>query len=74
MKKIFLLTITTIIFLSFSNSVCFAETVVFNVKTHKYHSINCEWALKCTKNCIKIDKKEAIKRGGVPCKVCGGHR
>ena len=57
-----------------SNNVCFAETVVFNVKTHKYHSIYCEWALKCTKNCIKIDKKEAIKRGGVPCKICGGHR
>ena len=74
MKKILLLTITTILFLSFSNSACYAETVVFNVKTYKYHSVWCEWALKCTKICIKFDKKEAIKRGGVPCKVCGGHR
>ena len=72
MKK--LITISFLFFALFINNVCYAETVVFNVKTHKYHSIYCEWALKCTKNCRKIDKKEAIKRGGVPCKVCGGHR
>ena len=56
-------------------SIClagYAEMVMFNLKTYKYHSLNCQWAKKCTKNCIKIDKKEAIKRGGIPCKVCGG--
>ena len=46
--------------------------VMYNVKSHIYHKPTCEWAIKCTKNCIKIDKKEAIKRGGRPCKVCGG--
>ena len=66
-----------ILFLAFALnfSMCFAafaEMVVFNVKTYKYHSVKCQWTAKCTKNCIKIDKKEAIKRGGVPCKVCGG--
>lgn len=51
---------------------CFAETVVYNIKTSKFHSTNCQWANKCTVNCIKIDRKEAIQRGGVPCKVCRG--
>ena len=46
--------------------------VMYNIKTNKYHHIECKWAKKCTVNCIKIDKKEAIKRGGIPCKVCGG--
>ncbi len=51
---------------------CLAETVVYNTKTGKFHSLNCQWAQKCTVNCIKIDRKEAVQRGGVPCKVCGG--
>lgn len=51
---------------------CFAETVVFNTKTLKYHKPTCSSAKKCTVNCIKIDKKEAIARHGKPCKVCGG--
>jgi hypothetical protein len=46
--------------------------VVFNVKTKKYHNPGCTWARKCTQNCIYIKKPEAIQRGGVPCKVCGG--
>jgi hypothetical protein len=50
---------------------CFADTVIYNTKTGKYHSATCQWAAKCTANCIKIDRKEAIKRNGVPCKVCG---
>jgi len=65
MKKIFAL----IFALCFSFNLAFAETVSFNVKTLKYHKITCASAKKC-KNCIKIDKKEAIKRGGVPCKNC----
>ena len=42
------------------------------INTYKYHKITCKWAKKCTKNCIKIEKKKAQQRGGVPCKVCGG--
>lgn len=49
-----------------------AEMVIFNTQTLKYHKIGCPVAVRCTKNCIKIDKKEAKKRGGVPCKKCGG--
>ena len=49
-----------------------AKMVMYNTKTGKYHNLSCVWALKCTVNCIKIDKEQAIKRGGIPCKVCGG--
>lgn len=48
------------------------QQVVFNVKSLKYHSMTCKWAVKCTRNCIVISRSEAIKRGGVPCKICGG--
>jgi hypothetical protein len=49
-----------------------AYDVMYNTNTGKFHQLWCRWAAKCTVNCIKIEKKEAIKRGGVPCKVCGG--
>ncbi len=49
-----------------------SETVMFNTNTYKYHSPSCRWAQRCTVHCISITKSEAIKRGGVPCKVCGG--
>jgi hypothetical protein len=49
-----------------------SDTVIFNVKTHKYHIPSCIWAKRCTANCIAITRAEAIQRGGVPCKVCGG--
>ena len=45
--------------------------VMYNVKSHIYHKPTCEWAIKCTVNCIMIKKEEAIKIGR-PCKVCGG--
>lgn len=67
MKKLF----TILLMLVFACPV-FAETVVFNTSTLKYHKPSCKWAQKCTKNCIKIDKKQAKAKGGVPCKVCGG--
>lgn len=56
----------------FSAMVAYAavELVMFNVESHKFHNVDCQWAKKCTKNCIKIGLDEAIKRGGVPCKVC----
>lgn len=50
-----------------------AEPVVmFNTETLKFHSPSCRWAKKCTVHCIRITLSEALKRGGVPCKVCGG--
>lgn len=48
------------------------EIVQFNAKTHKYHCPTCIWARRCTVNCVPLPKAEAIRRGGVPCKVCGG--
>lgn len=49
-----------------------SELVAFNVSTFKVHKMSCTWAARCTKNCITIPRAEAYKRGGVPCKVCGG--
>jgi len=71
MKKLFLSFLTLFTLLIMSTPVL-AEMVMFNTQTLKYHKLGCRWAKKCTLNCIKIDKKEAVKRGGKPCKVCGG--
>ena len=46
--------------------------VIFNTKTLKIHKTDCEWAEKCTKNCIKTTKDQARKKGGISCNVCGG--
>jgi hypothetical protein len=48
------------------------DLVYFNVQTHKFHCTSCQWAAKCTKHCVAIPREEALKRGGVPCRVCGG--
>lgn len=48
------------------------RTVYFNTNSYKYHAMSCTWATRCTRNCIEIPLSEAITRGGVPCKVCGG--
>ena len=48
------------------------DQVAFNKESYKYHKLNCKWAIKCTRQCIYISRKDAIARGGVPCKVCGG--
>jgi hypothetical protein len=48
------------------------ETVYLNVRSHKYHCLTCYYARRCTANCIEVPLSEAKKRGGVPCKVCGG--
>ncbi len=50
----------------------FAETVMYNTQTQKVHKTNCPHAKKCTKNCIKMERKDAYNKGGKPCKVCGG--
>ena len=56
MKKLLSLILIFMIYFVSSISV-FAETVVYNTKTG---------------NCIKLEKKDAKARGGIPCKVCGG--
>lgn len=48
------------------------DVVFFNTQTLKYHCPSCKWAKRCTRNCIKLPRKDAIRRGGVPCKVCDG--
>ncbi|MBX9771583.1 MAG: hypothetical protein K2X29_09445 [Candidatus Obscuribacterales bacterium] len=48
------------------------DIVDFNTNSLKYHDPNCIWAKRCTVNCIKISRGEAKRRGGIPCKVCGG--
>ncbi len=68
MKRFFTLLII-ISYLTFTPC-AFADQVVYNVKTSKYHSPTCESAKRCTVNCIKIDRKEAVKMGGIPCKIC----
>jgi hypothetical protein len=50
----------------------FAYDVIFNTKSLIYHTPTCEWARKCTRNCVKIDHTLAQRRGGVPCNACGG--
>ena len=48
------------------------EKVAFNVESKKYHCLTCRWAIACTKNCIEVSRSEAKRRGGIPCKNCGG--
>ncbi len=48
------------------------EVVVYNLSNAKLHAASCEWAEKCTKNCIYINKSELEKIFYIPCLVCGG--
>lgn len=68
MKKVF----AVVLFLIVITNVAIAQTVSYNTKTKKIHKVNCSSAISCTVNCVKIEKAQAIKRGGVPCKRCGG--
>ena len=68
MKKI---CIVLLFLFAFPNN-AFAYDVIFNTKTLIYHAPSCEWARKCTRNCITIDHTIAQRRGGTPCKTCGG--
>ena len=47
------------------------EIVSFNTASAKYHCRTCQWALRCTRNCVNIPLSEASARG-VPCRICGG--
>lgn len=68
MKKVFVLLFAFMVI----SGAAFAETVVFNVKTLKYHKPTCKAAKQCTVNCIRIEKEQAKAKGGKPCKMCGG--
>lgn len=48
------------------------DIVAFNTSNSKFHALTCMWAERCTVHCINITRREAHKRGGIPCKVCGG--
>ena len=70
MKK--LLSIALLLTLTLNIAPALAYNVAFNTQTYKYHQLWCRWAKKCTVNCVIMKKEQAVKRGGVPCKVCGG--
>lgn len=46
--------------------------VAFNTHSLKFHHPDCPHAKACTENCIIIPRSEALRRGGIPCKHCGG--
>ena len=48
------------------------DVVVYNLSNGKLHTSDCEWAEKCTKNCIYLSKKSIKKMTYIPCLVCGG--
>lgn len=60
------------LFCVFVSASAMAHSVAYNKSSHIYHRHSCEWAQRCTKNCITIDSADAKRRGGRPCKVCGG--
>ena len=64
MKKIFLLLIVAIIFAA---SV-FADIVIFNTKTGKIHAPGCQYAKKCTVNCIRLTEKTQLSVVEFPAK------
>lgn len=72
MKKVLAVFLILVFGGIFSAPPVFAETVVYNVETHKVHKVTCSHAQKCIKNCVKIDRKDAYNQGGKPCKTCGG--
>ena len=68
-----LLLLCTLLLLTATNTAAERDDVVFfNTQTLKYHCLSCKWAKKCTRNCIKITRAQAVERGGVACKVCDG--
>lgn len=72
MKKVFFLVVLSFLGLYSTIVVAQSAIVVMNVKTYIYHSPDCKWAKKCTKNCIKTTLEDALAQGARACKVCGG--
>lgn len=70
MKRILLLLI--FIFLITPALAADSHVVIMNIETDIYHHPSCIWAKRCTKNCIKTTKDDALSRGARACKVCGG--
>ena len=48
------------------------DVAVYNLSNGKMHTPDCEWAQKCTKNCIYLNKNDIKRMFYVPCLVCGG--
>ena len=72
MRRIAIAVLLVVLLFSLSVAATADDQVYFNTHTHKYHCLTCVWAKKCTANCVKISREEAIRRGGVACKICGG--
>jgi hypothetical protein len=58
---------------SISKDAIKSDVIVYNLSNGKAHRHDCEWAEKCTKNCIYIDKEEMKGMFFIPCAVCGGY-
>ena len=58
---------------SISKDAIKSDVIVYNLSNGKAHRHDCEWAEKCTKNCIYIDKEEIKDMFYIPCAVCGGY-
>ena len=71
MKKILTLLFLSILLATsvFANG---NEDVAFNTSTRKVHKLWPRSAQRCTVNCVTIKREKTYKRGGIPCKVCGG--
>ena len=50
-----------------------SDVIVYNLSNGKAHRHDCEWAEKCTKNCIYIEKEDIKEMFFIPCAVCGGY-
>lgn len=48
------------------------DVAVYNLSNGKLHTADCEWAEKCTKNCIYMKKEDLREMFYIPCLVCGG--
>ena len=49
-----------------------SNVAVYNLANAKMHTHDCQWAEKCTKNCIHLHKNETAGMFYIPCLVCGG--
>lgn len=46
--------------------------VVLNIRTLLYHCPACDHARHCGSDCEVLDLADAVRRGGKPCRACGG--
>lgn len=50
-----------------------SDVIVYNLSNGKAHRHDCEWAEKCTKNCIYIEREKINDMFFIPCAVCGAY-